>query len=169
MNDDIVEIVAELEVGIDVGKETVIGLHEMETKLHAISAISAQFMDEGEFVEFLTDVSELIWDLFIDLKMKEDGELHLVAEEQAAKKLGRTWSLKHIARVKTQIREETEHEKRIIQIITEYMEKINNIFEDNKEEFHEDAQIHALCQKIHRLFAFYLKLFRNELKRLTTL
>ena len=103
MDEDIKAIVERLERGININRETVEGLHEMEVQLHAVSAIGAHFMQEGEWVEFLTDVSELIWDLLVALKMEEDGELHLIAEGQAAKKLARRWTLKHIARIKEEI------------------------------------------------------------------
>jgi hypothetical protein len=166
MDEDINAIMEQLDQGIDINQETVKGLHEMEVQLHAISAIAAHFMQEGEWVEVLTDVSELIWDMLVALKMQEDGELHLIAEEQAAKKLGRNWTLKHRARIKDEILEETKHEKRIIQIITDYMIRINKLFDENQEEFHEDPEIHELCQRLHRLFNFYLQLFKKELTRL---
>ena len=169
MNEDINAIMETLEEGIDIERETVKGLHEMEVRLHQVSAIANLLMEEEHFVDFLFDLGEVIDELLIKLKMAEDGELHLVAEGQAAKRLGRKWTLKHRARIKEEILEETEHEKRIIEIITDYMKRINKLFDENKEEFYEDEEIHAMCQKLHKLFGFYLELFKKELNRLTNI
>ena len=168
MNETIAELMDQLHLGIDVTNNTVNGLHKMDEKFHHLSAITHLLMEEGEFVDFLFDVGEVISDMLEELRMDEAGELHLIAEEEAAEKLGVNWTLKHRARIKKLVLEETEHERRIITIIHNSMVKINSLFEENKEEFHEDPEIHALCQKFHVLFTFYLNLFQKELKRLET-
>jgi hypothetical protein len=167
MDEDINAIMATLEEGIDVGKETVIGLHKMEENFHKISAITHLLMEEGEFVDFLFELGEKIGDLLNEIKLDEDGELHLVVEGEAAIRLGKAWILSHRARIKERILEENTHAKHIIGIIKKHFELINELFDENKEEFHEDPEIHALCQKLHKLFIFYLNLFAKELSKLS--
>lgn len=171
MYSDLLETLDALEQGLDIGRETVKGLHNFRNSLLATQSIVGHLMEGGHFevIDFFLDLGELTNDLLVKLKVEEKGEIHLLAEGEAVRKKSSKWIVRHQMIVRGKIKKETEHELRIIRIIESHMKKMKKLFDENEEEYIHIEEVGDIFRKLSRLFTFYLKLFKKELARLRRL
>lgn len=168
--EDLIETLKALEKGIDIERKHVKELHDFRLGILAVQSITGHIFEEHpEHAEFFIEFSGLTHDLLEDLEVVEYGEIHLLAQETAAKKRGSEWIVRHQVIIDDEIKEETNHDRRVIQLIHSFAEGIRELIDEYKDEFLEetDIQMREVFERLERLFHFYLEIFQDELRRLS--
>ena len=181
------EVLSDLHVGIDAGKKIAIATHDFETKLLAIDMlfmhIEFNYVEHEDLHQFFVEISEELVELRNELGVLEKGKIHVVLDEEAAKKIGTAWILKHRKKFKNEIKEEINIDKKILQKISltfsslkEKFSQVEHLFEidvdkaivkEVKLELKEsENEVKHIIERLIGFFITYEKIFNEELNKL---
>lgn len=181
------EVLKDLHLGIDAGKNIITATHNFEIKLLAmdmlIMHINFKYEQHQDLTEFFMEISDELVRLREELSALEKGEIHVILEEKAAEKRGISWMLRHIKKVKKKIKEESDLDKailqrvaRVFQELTDKFSQVDHLFSVNlqkatvteiKLELEEaEKELQHILEQLLGFFITYNKIFRKELERL---
>ncbi|MCK4590003.1 MAG: hypothetical protein KAT77_06165 [Nanoarchaeota archaeon] len=165
------EALNDLHHGIDIGQKIVTATHSLENKLLSLDLVFTHisFNYDQNIIDFFWEMQEIIEELVAFLESEERKELHIVAEEKAALKLGKKWVLKHREVVEEEIKKEILVEKEIIQKIHEVFTKIKTLIEKKQifTQHHEKAaEVKHILEKLFHFFSTYEQIFKKLIKEL---
>ncbi len=181
------EVLNDLHFGIDAVKKIATATHDFVLKLLAIDMlimhIKSNYAEHEDLHQFFMEISDELVELRDELEDLEKGEIHVVLDEEAAKKRGTSWILKHRKKVEDEIKEEVDIDKEILQ-------KIHNVFMRLKEKFSQvdhlfsvdiekatvknvrleleeaEEEVKHILERLMGFFVTYENIFRKELERL---